>query len=137
MQASFDTRFTDLQSSFVTRFTEVKTTLNTRLEQVSTRITNLEERVSPLDDLPFLLSRLSAAEEAITQVQSEQANLRCQYDKLCTTNSAAALDVSAVRRKEKLEHDIQYLNACQRSLSNELMITGLSITDTTSPKNTV
>ena len=67
-------------------------------------------------------------------MQSEQANLRRQYDELCTTNFTAALDVSAVRQMEKLEHVIQHLNAAQRSLSNELVITGHPITDSTSPK---
>ena len=38
---------------------------------------------------------------------------------------------------EKLEHDIQHLNAAQRSLFNELAITGLPITDTTSSKGAV
>ena len=32
---------------------------------------------------------------------------------------------------------VQHLNAAQRSLSNELVITGLPITDTTSPKAAV
>ena len=59
----------------------------------SPRMTNLEGRLSPLDDLPLLSTRLSTAEEAITEVQSEQ--------------------------------DI------------ELVITGLPITDTTSPKGAV
>ena len=113
------------------RFAEVQTTLNTRLEEVSTRMTNLEERLSPLDDLPLLSSRLSAAEEAITQMQSEQANLRRQYEELCTTNSAAALDVSSMRRIEKLEYDYRHLNAAQQNLSNELVMTGLPITDPT------
>ena len=131
MQVSFDTRLTDLPSSFDTRFTEVKTTSNTRLEEVSTRISILEGRLAPLDDLPFLSTRLSAAEEATIQVQSEQTNLRS------TTNSTAALDVTAVRRMEKLEHDIQHLNAALRSLSNELVITELRITDTISPKGAV
>ena len=71
MQASFDTRLTDLPSSFVTRFTEVKTTSNTRLEEVSTRTSNLEERLTPLDDLPLLSTHFSAAEEVIIEVQSE------------------------------------------------------------------
>ena len=76
IQTSFDTRFTDLQSSFVTRFTEVKTTLNTRLNEVFTRMTNLEGKLASLEDLPLLTTRLSAAEEAITQIQTEQTNLR-------------------------------------------------------------
>ena len=94
IQTSFDTRFTDLQSSFVTRFTEVKTTLNTRLNEVFTRMTNLEGKLAPLEDLPFLTTRLSAAEEAITQIQIEQTNLRRQYDEICAENSAATPDVS-------------------------------------------
>ena len=76
MQASFDSRFTDLKLSFVTRFTEVKTTLNTQLNEVFIRMTNLEGMLAPLEDLPLLSTRLSIAEEAITQVQTEQANLR-------------------------------------------------------------
>ena len=76
MQASFDTRYTDLQSSFDMRFTEVKTTLNTRLDEVSSRMTNLEGSLAPLDDLKLLSTRLSAAEDAITQVQTAQADLR-------------------------------------------------------------
>ena len=95
-------------------------------------MTNLEEKLSPLDDLPLLSSRLSAAEEAITQMQSEQANLRGQYEELCTMNSAAAFDVSSMRRIEKLEYDYRHLNAAQQNLSNELVITGLPITDPTS-----
>ena len=71
IQTSFDTRLKDMQSSLVTRFEEVKTTLNTRLDEVSTRMTNLEGRLTPLDDLPLLSNRLSAAKEAITQIQSE------------------------------------------------------------------
>ena len=50
-----------------------------------------------------ILLPLAVAEEAITQMQSEQANLRRQYEELCTTNSVAALDVSSMRRIEKLE----------------------------------
>ena len=66
MQTSFDNRFTDVQSSFATRFEEVKTTLKTRLNEVSTRMMNLEGRLSSLDDLRLLSTRLSAAEEATT-----------------------------------------------------------------------
>ena len=132
IQTSFDTRFTDLQSSFITRFTEVKNTLNTRLNEVFTRMTNLEGKLAPLEDLPLLTTRLSAAEEAITQIQTEQTNLRRQYDELCTANSAAAPVVSSVRRIEKLENDYRQLNTAQQNLSNELVITGLPTTDTTS-----
>ena len=137
MQTSFDKRFSDLQSSFVTRFEEVKTTLNTRLDEVSTRMTNLEERLTPLDDLPLISTRLSAAEEAIAQVQSEQANLRREYGEFCSANSVAASDGSAVRRIEKLERVFENLNAAQRNLSSELVITGLQISDTTSLKGAV
>ena len=126
IQTSFDTPFTDLQSSFVAWFTEVKTTLNTRLNEVFTRMTNLEEKLAPLEDLPLLTTRLSAVEKAITQIQSEQTN--CLY----ATNSAAVPDVFTVRRLEKLENDYRQLNAAQQILSNELVITGLPTTDTTS-----
>ena len=78
MQASFDSWITDLQLFFITRFTEVKTTLNTQHNEVFTRMTNLEGRLAPLEDFPLLSTRLPAAEEAITQVQTEQANLRRQ-----------------------------------------------------------
>ena len=129
---TLDTRLSTLSSSLDARFDQVQTTLNTRLEEVSTRMTNLEEKLLPLDDLPLLSSRLSAAEEAITQMQSEQANLRRQYEELCTTNSAAALDVSSMKRIEKLEYDYRHLNTAQQNLSNELVMTGLPITDPTS-----
>ena len=119
IQTSIDTRFTDLQSSFVTRFTEVKTTLNTRLNEVFTRMTTLEGKFAPLEVLPLLTTRLSAAKEAITQIQTEQTYLRCQYDELCAANSAAAPDVSSVRRIEKLENDCRELNAAQQNLFNE------------------
>ena len=95
-------------------------------------MTNLEGKLAPLEDLPLLTTRLSAAEEAITQLQTEQTNLRRQYDELCVDNSAAAPDVSSVRRIEKLENDYRQLNAAQQNLSNELVITGLPTTDTTS-----
>ena len=137
IQASFDTRFTDLRSSFVTRFTEVKTTLNTRLNEVFTRMTNLKGRLAPLEDLTLLSTRLSAAEVAITQVQTEQANLRRQYDELCAANSAAVPDVSSIRRIEKIENDYRQLNAAQQNLSNGLVITGLPTIDTTSLKGAV
>ena len=68
---SLDTRLSTLSSFLDVRFAEVQTTLNTRLEEVSIRMANLKEKLSPLDDLPLLSSRLSAAEEAITQMQSE------------------------------------------------------------------
>ena len=84
-----------------------------------------------------LANRLSAAEEAISQVQSEQVNLRRQFDELCITNSATAPDESAVRRLEKLEHDLQHISAVQRSLSSELMITVPPITDIISLKDAV
>ena len=100
-------------------------------------MTNLEERLTPLDDLPLISTRLSAAEEAIAQVQSEQAKLRREYDELSTNNPTVALDVSAVRRMERLEQDTQHLNAAQRSLTNELVITGLPITDSASSKGAV
>ena len=118
-----------------TSITEVQTTLVTRLEEVSTRITNLEAR--PLEDLPILSTRLSAAEEAITHVQSEQANLRRQLDEISSANSVAARDVSADLRIEKLERDLHNLNTTQRSLSNELVISGLSLTDASSSKGVV
>ena len=137
MQTTFDTHLKDMQSSLVTRFEEVKTTLNTRLDEVSTRMTILEGRLAPLDDLPLLSNRLSAAEETITQVQSEQANLRRAFGELCSANSAAAPDISNGRRIEKLERDYQILNAAQRSQSKELVISGLQISDTTSPKGAV
>ena len=111
----------------------MQTTLNTRLDEVFTRMTNLEGRLAPLEDLPLLSTRLSAAEK----VQTEQAHLRRQYDELCTANSAAAPDVSSVRRIEKLENDYRQLNAAQLNLSNELVITGLPPTDTTSLKGAV
>ena len=125
-----------MQASSDMPFSEVKTTFNTRLEEVSTRMTNLEERLSPLDVLPLLATRLAAGEDSISQVQSEQGNFRRQFDKICTTNSAAALNVSVVRQIAKLAHYIHHLNAAQRSLFNELGITGLSITDTTCSKVT-
>ena len=107
METTFDTHLKDMQSSLVTRFEEVKTTLNTRLDEVSTLMTNLEGRLAPLDDLPLLSNRLSAAEEAITQVQSEQVNLRREFGELCSASSAAAPDISNVRRIGKLERDYQ------------------------------
>ena len=70
-------------------------------------------------------------------MQSEQTNLRRQCDEICSANSAAALDVPAVRWIEKLAHDFQNLNVAERSLSNELVIAGLPITDTISPKGAV
>ena len=100
-------------------------------------MTNLEESLTPLDDLPLISTRLSAAEEAIAQVQSEQANLRREYAELSTNNPTVALNVSAVRRMERLEQDIQHLNAAQRSLTHELVITGLTITDSALPKGAV
>ena len=115
----------------------MKTTLNTRLDEVFTRITNLEGRLAPLEDLPLLSTHLSAAEEVITRVKTEQANLRRQYDELCAANSAAAPDVSSVRRIDKLENCYPQLNAAQQNLSNELVITGLPTTDTTSLKGAV
>ena len=82
----------------------MQTTLVTRLEEVSTRITNLEARLSPLEDLPILSTRLSTAVEAITHMQSEQANLRRQLDKISSANSVAARDVSAGLRIEYTEY---------------------------------
>ena len=123
-----------MQYSLVTRFEEVKSTLNARLDEVSTRMTNLEGRLAPLNDLPLLSNRLSAAEEVINRVQSEQAYLNRKFDVLRTANSAAVPDITNVRRIEKLEHDYQILNAAQRSQSKELVISGLKITDTTSLK---
>ena len=115
----------------------MKTTLDTRLNEVFTRMTNLEGKLAPLEDLPLLTTRLSAAEEAIEQIQTEQTNLRRQYDELCAANSAAAPDASSVSRIEKLENDYRQLNAAQQNLSNELVITGLPTTDTTSLKGAV
>ena len=115
------------------RLTEIQASSNTRLNEVFTRITNLERRLAPLEDLLIH----SAAEEAITKIQTEQANLHRQYDELCAANSAAAPDVSSVRRIEKLENDYRQLNAAQQNLSNELVITGLASTDTTSLKGAV
>ena len=70
-------------------------------------------------------------------MQFEQANLRREYGEFCLANSAVALDIYAVRRIKKLERDFHNLNAAQRNLSNELVITGLQVTDTTSPKGAV
>ena len=53
------------------RFTEVKPKLNTRLNEVFSRMTNSERKLAPLEDLPLLTTRFSAAEEAITQIQTE------------------------------------------------------------------
>ena len=100
-------------------------------------MTNLEGKLAPLEDLPLLSTRLSAAEEAITQIQTEQTNLRRQYDELCAANSAAAPDASSVSRIEKLENDYRQLNAAQQNLSNKLVITRLPTTDTTSLKGAV
>ena len=137
IQTYFDTRFTDLQSSFITWFTEVKTTLDTRLNEVFTRTTNLEGKLVPLEELPLLTTRLSAAEEAIEQIQTEQTNLRRQYDELCAANSAVTPDASSVSRIEKLENDYRQLNAAQQNLSYELVITGLPTSETTSLKGAV
>ena len=130
---SVDARLSTLSTSI----TEVQTTLVTRLEEVSTRITNLEARLSPLEDLPILSTRLSTAEEAITLVQSEQANLCRQLDEISSANSVAARDVSADLRIEKLERELHNLNTAQRSLSNKLVICGLSLTDASSSKGVV
>ena len=81
------------------------TTLVTRLDEVSTRITNLEARLSPLEDLSLLSIRFSAAEEAITHVPSEQANLRRQLDEISSANSVAARDVSADLREVRSERN--------------------------------
>ena len=130
---SVDVRLSTLSTSI----TEVQTTLVTRLEEVSTRITNLEAKLSPLEDLPILSTRLLAAEEAITLVQSEQANLRRQLDEISLANSVAARDVSADLRIEKNERELHNLNTAQRSLSNELVISGLSLSDASSSKSVV
>ena len=68
---------------------------------------------------------------------AEQTNLHRQYDELCAANSAAAPDVSSVRRIGKLKNDYRQLNAAQQNLSNELVITGLPTTDNTSLKGVV
>ena len=100
-------------------------------------MSNLEGKLAPFEDLLLLTTRLSAAEQAITQIQTEQTNLHRQYDELCAANSAAAPGVSSVRRIEKLENDYRQLNAAQQNLFNELVITGLRTTDTTSLKGAV
>ena len=67
-------------------------------------------------------------------MQPEQANLRRQLDEISSAHSVAARDVSADLRIEKLERDLHNLNTAQRRLSNELIISGLSLTDASSSK---
>ena len=107
---SLDNRLTEIQTSF-----DTQTTLNIWLNEVFTCMTILEGKLAPLEDLTLLTTRLSATEEAITQIQTEQSNLRRQYDELCAANSAAASDVSSVRRIEKLENDYRQLNVTQKT----------------------
>ena len=49
----------------------LSSTIDARLGEFSTAITNIEERLSSLDVLPGLVMQLSAAEEAISRVQTE------------------------------------------------------------------
>ena len=109
----------------------LSSTIDARLGEFSTAITNIEERLSSLDVLPGLVTRLSAAEEAILQVQTEQLSFRHQVAALSTANPApTTLDVSAANRLKKLEHDVQNLCTLQRSVANEHVITGLPTTTT-------
>ena len=70
-------------------------------------------------------------------MQPEQANLRRQLDEISSANSVAARDVSADLHIEKIERDLHNLNTAQRRLSNELIISGLSLTDASSSKGVV
>ena len=123
------TRLENLEGSMNT----LSSTIDARLGEFSTAISNIEERLSSLDVLPGLVTRLSAAEEAISHVQTEQLSLRQQVAALSTAKQAPpALDASAANRLKKLENDVQNLCTLQRSVANELVITGLPTTTETS-----